>query len=317
MRRDFVNQISEALKVGRKDLIEKDLILHQLLLDLSKNEFFRENFVFKGGTCLIKCYLGYFRFSEDIDFTWKNQEKFKEMSKKEIRKYLSSVTSETGAIFEEIAKKRGLDFKCIKNNRDYVELGGGSKTLTFKVWYDSEILNSRSFIKVQINFLEDMRFPPEKNVLKSLLDRHVEEPEVLFPEEYKEYSEHIPFETYDIKEILCEKIRSILTRKGVKARDFADVYLVSKKFGISPEDLKKDIVVKTLFALNLYMKYRNNFNEKKKLLKTKDIFGWGREKGLLLTDIDEKGFYAFLENFIKFLQDIAEDIEGEFYFSAT
>ncbi len=310
MRKDFVNQISEALKIERKDLIEKDVILHQLLLDLSKNGFFRENFLFKGGTCLIKCYLGYFRFSEDIDFTWKNQEKFKEMSKKEIRKYLSSVTNEIGAIFEEVAKKRELDFKCVKNNRDYVELGGGSKSLTFKIWYDSEILNQRSFIKVQINFVEDMRFPPAKNALKSLLERPNEELKILFPEEYKDYSEHIPFGTYDIKEIMCEKIRSILTRKGVKARDFADVYLISKKFGISPEDLKKDILAKTVFALNLYAKYRNNFNEKKKLLKTNDIFVWGHEKGLLLTEIDEKGFYEFLEKLVRFLMDISEDIEG-------
>ncbi len=311
MRKDFVNQISEALKIKRKDLIEKDFILHQLLLDLSKNEFFHENFLFKGGTCLIKCYLGYFRFSEDIDFTWKNQEKFNGMSKKEIRKYLSSVTNETGAIFEEIAKKRGLDFKCIKNNRDYVELGGGSKTLTFKIWYNSEVLNQRSFIKVQINFVEDMRFPPAKTVLKSLLERPVEELEVLFPEEYKEYSAHVPFGIYDIKEIICEKIRSILTRKGVKARDFADVYLISKKFGISSEDLKNDIVAKVVFALNLYAKYRNNLNEKKKLLKTKELFAWGHEKGLLLTDIDEKEFYTFLEKFAGFLRDIAEDIERQ------
>ncbi len=308
MRKDFVNQISEALKIERKDLIEKDFVLHQLLLDLSKNDFFSGNFLFKGGTCLIKSYLGYFRFSEDIDFTWRNQEKFKRMSKKEIRKYLSSIITETGAVFEEISKKGGLDFKCAKSNRNYVELGGSSKTLTFKIWYDSEIINQKSFIKVQINFVEDLRFPPAKNVLKSMFTKRIEEIEILFPEEYKEYSEHIPFYTYDIKEILCEKIRSILTRKGIKARDFVDVYLISKKFGISPEDLKKDIIAKTMFALNLYAKYRNNFNEKKKLLKTKDIFAWGREKGLLITDIVEKEFYAFLDEFIKFLQDITGNI---------
>ncbi|TRZ54163.1 nucleotidyl transferase AbiEii/AbiGii toxin family protein [archaeon] len=311
MRKDFVNQVSEALKIERKDLIEKDIILHQLLLDLSKNEFFRTNFLFKGGTCLIKCYLGYFRFSEDIDFTWKDQDKFKNKSQKEARKYLSLVTNGTGAIFEEIAKKRVLDFKCIKSNRDYVELGGSSKTLTFKIWYDSEILGGRSFIKVQINFVEDMRFPPARNVLRSLLDKQIEELKALFPEEYKEYSERIPFDTYDIREILCEKVRSILTRRGIKARDFADVYLISKKFGISPEDMKKDIVAKTLFALNLYAKYKNNFNEKRKLLKTKDVFAWGHEKGLLLEDMDEKDFYAFLGSFLEFLRDISENVMAE------
>ncbi|MBI5347271.1 MAG: nucleotidyl transferase AbiEii/AbiGii toxin family protein [Candidatus Aenigmarchaeota archaeon] len=309
MRKDFVNQVSETLKIERKDLIEKDFILHQILLDLSRNDFFRKNFLFKGGTCLIKCYLGYFRFSEDIDFTWQNQEKFKGMSQKEIRQCLSPVIDEIGADFEAIATKRGLDFKCAKGNHDYVELGGGNKTLTFKVWYDSEILNRRSFIKAQINFLEDLRFSPAKSILKGMLDRHIEELKVLFPEEYKEYSGHIPFDTYDIKEIMCEKIRSILTRKGVKARDFVDVYLISKKFGIWPENLKKDIVTKTLFSLNLYNKYRNNFNEKKKLLKTKDIFVWRHEKGLLLTDIDEKEFYVFLGKLVTFLYEVIEDVE--------
>jgi predicted nucleotidyltransferase component of viral defense system len=271
MRKDFIDGISEALRIGRKELIEKDLILHQVLLDLSKNRFFRENFLFKGGTCLIKCYLGYFRFSDDIDFTWRNQEQFEGMSQKDIRRYLSSVIDETGDVFEAIAKKRDLDFRCIKSNRDYIELGGGNKTATLKIWYDSEILNRRSFFKVQINFVEEMHFPQVKSKLKSLLGRPVKQLKILFPEEYREYSEQIQFDTYDIREIMCEKIRSILIRRGVKARDFVDVYLISRKFGIGLEDLKGDIVDKIRFMFNLYEKYRDNFNEKKRLLKTKEF----------------------------------------------
>jgi hypothetical protein len=38
---------------------------------------------------------------------------------------------------------------------------GGNKTCTLKVWYESEILHRRSFLKVQINFVESMCFPPE------------------------------------------------------------------------------------------------------------------------------------------------------------
>lgn len=37
MRIDFVNEVSRILDIKRKDLIEKDLILHQILVDLSKN----------------------------------------------------------------------------------------------------------------------------------------------------------------------------------------------------------------------------------------------------------------------------------------
>jgi predicted nucleotidyltransferase component of viral defense system len=310
LRKDFINGISEALGITRKEMIEKDFILHQVLLDLSKNRFFHENFLLKGGTCLIKCYLGYFRFSEDIDFTWRDQGQFREMSQKEIRRYLSSVIDETGAILVEIAQKRDLDFKSIKSNHDYIELGGSNKIATFKIWYDSEILNHRSFIKVQMNFVEEMHFPEVKNNLKSLLIKPVYELKYLFPEEYGEYLEQIPFDTYDIREIMCEKIRSILTRKGVKARDFIDVYLISKNFGIKLEDLKGDIVDKILFMFDFYEKYRENFNEKKRLLKTKEIFTWGNEKDLLLADLDEEEFYSFLRFLSIFLQKTVEEIEA-------
>lgn len=128
-----------------------------------------------------------------------------------------------------------------------------------------------------------------KNNLRSLLRRN-SEIEALFPE-YREYSEKIVFDTYDIREIFCEKIRSILTRGGIKARDFVDVYLISKKFKIRFEDMEEDIIDKTRFILDLYAKYRRNFREKKKLLKSKEIFRWGEEKGMLLIEMDEKEFY--------------------------
>jgi predicted nucleotidyltransferase component of viral defense system len=73
MRKDFIATLAKQNAIEQADMLEKDLILHQVLTDLSRNEYFSNNFVFKGGTCLTKCYLGYYRFSEDIDFTWKDQ----------------------------------------------------------------------------------------------------------------------------------------------------------------------------------------------------------------------------------------------------
>ena len=49
MRKDFVNEVARTSKRSREQtLIEKDLILHQVLFDLSKNKFFHDNFAFKG-----------------------------------------------------------------------------------------------------------------------------------------------------------------------------------------------------------------------------------------------------------------------------
>jgi predicted nucleotidyltransferase component of viral defense system len=72
MNGGFIDQVSQDIKYTHKEIVEKDLYLHDLLSNLFSDQYFKENFLFKGGTCLVKCYLGYYRFSEDIDFTWKN-----------------------------------------------------------------------------------------------------------------------------------------------------------------------------------------------------------------------------------------------------
>lgn len=309
MRRDLVNETSQLLGIKNKEMIEKDAILHEILADLSKDKFFSDNFAFKGGTCLVKSHLGYFRFSEDVDFTWKKQDVFEKKSHKKIRSYLSDVINKTGKVFEGISQKRGLDFKCVKSNADYVELGGSNKFCTFKLWFDSEF-RQRSFIKVQINFVEKLYFPFKKKRLKSLVSNNKKKLEEMFPE-HKEYFNTIGFEVYDVKEILCEKIRAILTRRGTKARDFVDVYLISKQMGIKPSNMEEQIIGKTIFTLELYDKYRKNLKNKTKLLESGRFFDWGYEKGLLILKLDEKDFYVFLNQLQKFLKEIAQRINSK------
>ncbi|MGI0045718.1 MAG: nucleotidyl transferase AbiEii/AbiGii toxin family protein [Nitrosotalea sp.] len=307
MTLDFVNRISSELKLQRKDMIEKDLLLHQILTDLSNNKFFSKNFLFKGGTCLIKNYLGYFRFSEDIDFTWKDQAQFSEKSGKEISKDLSKTIDETGSVFEAIAAKRGLDFKCIKSDINYVELGGSNKMCTLKIWYDSEVLKRKTFIKVQINFVESLCLKPGKGKLTSLLTGKHEELNVLFPE-YLEYSTAAPFDVYDIKEILSEKIRALLTRKGIKARDFLDVFFIYQKFSIKPSDVEDCVIKKMNHTLRLYDKYKDNLQAKKKLLEENAIFTWGEERGLLISELNEKEFDKFVSELTVYLKELVKKL---------
>lgn len=67
--KEFIDDIASRFNIKQRDLLEKDIQIQKILLDLIKDDFFSKNFAFKGGTCLIKCYLGYYHFSEDIDFT--------------------------------------------------------------------------------------------------------------------------------------------------------------------------------------------------------------------------------------------------------
>lgn len=296
---EFIRKVSELLNT-EKDLVEIDLLLHQLLLDLSKTEFAKE-FAFKGGSCLIKHYLGYFRFSLDLDFTFLNQKWFKGLSQKKIRRILSKKTDQIGSIFEDISKKRNLDFKCEKGNRKYVEFGGGGKLLTFKLWY-TPISGPESFIKIQINFVDRLIFPIKEVKLNGPLPKS-KELGFLFPDSYKEYRTPIKFKVYALREILCEKVRAILTRRGIKERDFIDIYLISKEFELEPETLEREILEKTKFILNLYLKYRMNLKEKFDLLSVEN-FPFGSENYLLLTEVDKGKFYSFLGEFMGYLKKL-------------
>lgn len=53
----------------REDVVEKDYVLGWLLWGIANDPELGESWVFKGGTCLKKCYIETYRFSEDLDFT--------------------------------------------------------------------------------------------------------------------------------------------------------------------------------------------------------------------------------------------------------
>ena len=54
-------------------IIEKDYALGWLLAGISAHKEISSQWLFKGGTCLKKCYFETYRFSEDLDFTLKEE----------------------------------------------------------------------------------------------------------------------------------------------------------------------------------------------------------------------------------------------------
>jgi len=55
--------------VLREDVVEKDYVLGWVLWGIGTEPRLKDTWVFKGGTCLKKCYIETYRFSEDLDFT--------------------------------------------------------------------------------------------------------------------------------------------------------------------------------------------------------------------------------------------------------
>ena len=66
-RPDIVERVGEWQLT--EEVIEKDYVLGWLLWGIGGDPILGDHWVFKGGTCLKKCYIETYRFSEDLDFT--------------------------------------------------------------------------------------------------------------------------------------------------------------------------------------------------------------------------------------------------------
>lgn len=295
----LIDYISEKKKITRRELIEKDLLLHEILLFLSKNKNFKEKYAFKGGTCLIKAYFDYYRFSEDLDFTFINQELFKNKSKNQIRKLISKELELIINLLKNHHEDINLKFEPDKSNQKFFEFGAGNIFTTIKLHYTSLETKQKSFIKIQFNFIEKLFYPINLKKLNNILNEiNMNELEILFPEEIRKYNEQINLNCYDLNEILLEKIRAILTRKGFKARDFIDIYKITNGDLKRVEPLIDRAVKKTQFSLS-HEKYEENIKQKK----NQQLYTLGEEEALLLEPV-KKDFYEFIKELEKLIQKI-------------
>lgn len=300
--KELINFCIEKTKIEQRDLIEKDLILHFILLKLSKDKDFLEKYAFKGGTCLIRCYLGYFRFSEDLDFTYLMQEKFRNKSNSQARKIISAELQSLISLLAGISSELGLNFKPDKTNKDYFEFGDGNRFTTIKIWYKSTETGLDSFVKIQINFIEHLEYEVKRRKANNLIFNKAQD--FLLPPG-SEWAFQTPIiKCYGIKEILCEKIRAVLTRRGVKPRDFIDIYMIEKAEKTISEKLEKKIIRKTRSALD-NAKYLRNLENKKK---TTPEYAENQEARLMLTKLDRDFYNSFLKRFNIFLKRLLTKI---------
>ncbi len=300
IEKEMLNWLSDKLKIQNIALIEKDLLLQGLLIKLSKSEYFSENFVFKGGTCLTKAYFRYYRFSEDLDFTWINQKNFENRTEKNVRKMLSAEINKTLELLAAASKELGLDFKTEKSNKQYIQLGGSNRFATFKFWYKPVDEERESFIKIQLNFVEKIVHKPAKYTLNAIAIEYKKEIEFLFPGRAAMALESPEFYCYGLKEIASEKIRALLTRKGFKARDIIDLYMLAQK-GITVKSVKARAFEKTKFMLR-YLKYAENLKHKR----FDENFKLGEEQNLLINQ-PGKEFEKFAVETIEELNELAEE----------
>ena len=266
----FLRALPIPDRVRRMDLVEKDYHMQRVLHCLSEDSVLSKDIVFKGGTCLTKAHLGYYRFSEDLDFTWRHQEDWFGLPTAQVKKRCSTLIGEVAVEMEVMAADLGFDFLADKNEPDQVAIGSGGCMVTYYLWYPSQITGNEEFLKVQVNFVDEIHEPIEmidlmtfleilspRSGLDRLVSRH--------PEEVEVYTQAIRFPCYSAREVFMEKCRAILTRKGVKHRDLIDVAMLEEKIGLNVIDNTDDIIKKTVPMLK-YKRYVTNLKSRQSIL---------------------------------------------------
>lgn len=205
-----IERIAEEKAVA-KATIDKDWVLGHFIDAIFSIPECRENLVFKGGTCLKKCYFGNYRFSEDLDFTSVRSDFV--LDKNLLNRIVLLVTKRI-EIPLHIHKLEQLRFNG--------ELTGYSAIIKF--WGADHPRNQApppierwlTSIKIEVILYEQMVFPAEIRTVQH------------------EYSDRLSgsaitgIPCYSIHEVLAEKLRALIQRSYAAPRDYYDIWYLSE-----------------------------------------------------------------------------------------
>ncbi|NOX85812.1 MAG: nucleotidyl transferase AbiEii/AbiGii toxin family protein [Chlorobi bacterium] len=195
-----------AIEKGvRAKQIEKDYVISWILWGIVRNGFLNNNLIFKGGTCLKKMHFGDYRFSEDMDFTLRDDS----MSDEDILENFRSV-------FKQVYEESRIKVQIIEDTIDNHETSG---SLKFKMEYVAT--HGSDEIKVDVTRGEIIEFDIEhREVLNNYSDLIKEETQI---------------HCYSLEEILIEKATALMGR--TIPRDLYDFYYLTEKAGIKLRDV--------------------------------------------------------------------------------
>jgi len=280
--KEFFDDLNRLAQPRRIDIIEKDYHLHRLLHSISQNEYLSNKLVFKGGTCLVKAYTGYYRFSEDIDFTWKDKSIWQDNSPSQTRKQCSREISTIIEHLIPMAEDLDMNFTGNKSDMNEVIIGAGGRMSRFYLSYISDTLDRPAKIKMEINFVDKTFFPFQTKQLNSYIQEiESKKLQFIYADAYEKYTLPITIDCYDLREIYTEKVRAALTRIKYKLRDIIDIHILQQKYGYTISDYRDPIIEKTKFILDIYRKYKETIDIKA-LPAAEDIPQ--EELALLITD---------------------------------
>ncbi len=184
-------------------VVEKDYAIGWVLAGIYVHPLLSQNLLFKGGTCIKKCYFADYRFSEDLDFTVdaisnKFSVQVLEKSLKEVGQW---VYRESG--IEILYKEPLVSINKNKHNllsaQGHLYYGGPIAKRSRKSW---------PLIKLDLTFEEYVSKFVKRKILHEYSDRQA-------------FSQFQMIKSYSYEELLAEKIRALGER--ARPRDLYDV----------------------------------------------------------------------------------------------
>ena len=180
-------------------VIEKDYVIGWVLAGIYNHPEICEAWVFKGGTCLKKCFFETYRFSEDLDFTLRDAAHLDEA-------FLSRVLSEAA---DWVYQNAGINIPIDELKAEVYTNKAGVTGGQARVYFRNPLPHTRNSpgrIKVDLTTHEVLvREPVQREVLHPYTDRPAEGMHAL---------------CYDFPEVFAEKTRALAER--TRPRDLYD-----------------------------------------------------------------------------------------------
>lgn len=210
-------------------MVELDYALGWALRGLANHPRLEGRLVFKGGTCLRKCYFPEYRFSEDLDFTaveWIGREGLEE-----------AVAEALGAVQE----TAGIDFSAAAPRSQVINDEYGRESLRLSIYWRGphRTRGEPSGLRLDITRHEVLVFEPvSRSVFHPFSDR-ADLGDLQLP-------------CYRLEEVMSEKIRAVLGQRiYAVSRDLYDIFALGQlvdaeevRIGLPSKLAARDVEVK-------------------------------------------------------------------------
>lgn len=180
------------------DTAEKDYLLGWMLHGISEHQSTKD-WAFKGGTSLKKCFFETFRFSEDLDYTLKDNAHLDV-------DFLLGVFSEIAELLNETV---GIEFFPDRFKFKVIDKGNGSFSAQGKIHYNGPLNRKHSVATIKLDLTTD------EILVLDAVRRKVHHPYSDEP------AQGIHANCYAFEEVVAEKIRALAQR--IRPRDLYDV----------------------------------------------------------------------------------------------